>query len=129
MMIQEQLLLLFLFYFFIYLSYLSSIHEKANCIAICWTEGPHSLGICHFGVWATCLPYKGRGIPLSALPKDTISELAGLFSTSSSKYRAPSREAVDTIFLNLLVWLDMGNEPQVYRLRSGRSNHYTILKD
>ena len=66
------------------------------------------------------------GVPLSALPKDTTSELAGLFSTTSPKCRAPSREAVDTIFFSLLVWLDKGNEPQVYRLRSGRSNHYTI---
>ena len=28
----------------------------------------------------TCLPHKDRGIPLSALPKDTTSKLAGLFS-------------------------------------------------
>ena len=85
-------------------SYLSSIHEKANCIAIFWTGRPHSLGSCHFfififgGVWAICLPHKGGGVPLSALPKDTTSELAGLFSTTSHKCRAPSREAVDTIF-------------------------------
>ena len=32
-------------------------------------------------LWATCLPHKGGGVPLSALPKDTTSELAGLFST------------------------------------------------
>ena len=50
------------------------------------------------GVWATCLSPKGRGVPLSALPKDTTSELAGLFSTTSHKCRAPSREAVDTTF-------------------------------
>ena len=31
-------------------------------------------------------------------PKDTTSELAGLFSTTSFKCRAPRREAVDTIF-------------------------------
>ena len=74
-------------------SFLSSIHEKANCIAIFWTVSPHSLGSCHFrGVWATCLPHKGGGVPLSALPKDTTSELAGLFSTISHKCRAPSRE-------------------------------------
>ena len=80
-------------------SYLSSIHEKANCIALFWTGRPHSLGSCHFrDVWATCLPHKGGGVPLSALPKDTTSELAGLFSTISHKCRAPSREAVDTIF-------------------------------
>ena len=85
--------------FFLYCSYLSSIHEKANCIAIFWTGRPHSLGSCHFrDVWATCLPHKGGGIPLSALPKDTTSELAGLFSTISHKCQAPSREAVDTIF-------------------------------
>ena len=29
-------------------SYLSSIHEKANCIAIFWTGRPHSLGSCFF---------------------------------------------------------------------------------
>ena len=47
-----------LFYF--YLPYLSSIHEKANCIAILWTGSPHSLGSCLFrGLWATCLPHKG----------------------------------------------------------------------
>ena len=40
---------------------------------------------------------------LSALPKDTTSELAGLFFTTSHKCRAPSREAIDTIFLSLQV--------------------------
>ena len=78
---------------------LSSINEKANCIAIFWTGRPHSLGSCHFrDVWATCLLHKGGGVPLSVLPKDTTSEVAGLFSTISHKCRAPSREAVDTIF-------------------------------
>ena len=38
------------------------------------------------------------GVQLSALPKDTISKLAGLFSTISGKFQAPSREAIDTIF-------------------------------
>ena len=33
--------------------------------------------------YATCLPHKDRGVPLSALPKDTTSKLAGLFSTLS----------------------------------------------
>ena len=43
-----------------YLPYLSSIHEKTNCIAILWTGSPHSLGSCLFrGLWATCLPHKG----------------------------------------------------------------------
>ena len=70
-------------FFVLYCLYLSSIHEKANCIAIFWTGRPHSLGSCHFrGVWTTCLPHKGGGVPLSILPKNT-SELAGLFSTTS----------------------------------------------
>ena len=47
---------------------------------------------------ATCLPHKDGGIPLSALPKDTTRKLAGLFSTISLMCRAPSREAVNTIF-------------------------------
>ena len=85
--------------FLFYLPFLSFIHEKANCIAILWTVSLHSLGSCLFrGLWATCLPHKGGGIPLSALPKDTTSELAGLFSTTSHKCGAPSREAIDTIF-------------------------------
>ena len=33
--------------FFVLLPYLSSTHEKANCIAVFWTERPHSLGSCH----------------------------------------------------------------------------------
>ena len=41
-------------------------------------------------VLATCLQHKGGGVPLSALPKDTTSELAGLFSTTSLICRAPS---------------------------------------
>ena len=91
----KEILLFVLFY----LPFLSSIHEKANCIAILWTGSPHSLGSCLFrGLWATCLPHKGGGFPLSALPKDTTSELAGLFSTTSHKCRASSREAIDTIF-------------------------------
>ena len=31
----------------------------------------------------TCLPHEDGGIPLSALPKDTTSKLAGLFPTLS----------------------------------------------
>ena len=31
----------------------------------------------------TCLPHKDKGIPLSVLPKNTTSKLAGLFSTLS----------------------------------------------
>ena len=35
-------------FFFCICSYLSSIHEKANCIAIFWTGRPHSLGVAIF---------------------------------------------------------------------------------
>ena len=34
--------------FFFYLPYLSSIYEKANCVAIYWAGRPHSLMSCHF---------------------------------------------------------------------------------
>ena len=51
---------LFFCFVLFYLPYLSSIHEKANCIAILWTGSPHSLGSCLFrGLWVTCLPHKG----------------------------------------------------------------------
>ena len=51
---------MYFFFVLFYLPYLSSIHEKANCIAILWTGSPHSLGSCLFrGLWATCLPHKG----------------------------------------------------------------------
>ena len=74
---------LFIDLFFLFcLPYLSSTHEKANCIAILWAERPHSLGSCHLRcVWTTCLLFKSGGGPLSALPKNTTSELAGLFFT------------------------------------------------
>ena len=35
-------------FFLFYLPFLSSIHEKANCIAILWTGSPDSLGSCLF---------------------------------------------------------------------------------
>ena len=47
-------------------------------LAQSWTGRPHLLGCCHFRiVWATCLPHKGGGVPLSALSKDTLSKFAG----------------------------------------------------
>ena len=69
------------YYCFFYLPYLSSIHEKANCIAIFWTGCPHSLESCRFrGVWAIFLPHIGEGVPLNALSKDTTNELDGLLA-------------------------------------------------
>ena len=75
---------------------------------------------------ATCLPHKDGGIPLTALPKDTASESSGLFSTLFISDRAPSREAVKNIFKVFWYHSTWGNEHQVYRLRTGRSNHYAI---
>ena len=45
-----------------------------------------------------CLPHKKLGVQLSAIHKDTTSELGGLFSTISHKCRTPTSEAMDTIF-------------------------------
>ena len=105
----QSICVLFIF-IFLYCPYLSTIHEKANGIAIIWTVSSHSLGSCLFrGLSATCLPHKGGGVQLSALPKATTSELAGLFFTTSHKYRAPSRKAVDTIFLKVF-WYDSTRE-------------------
>ena len=88
---------------FFYLPYLSSIHKRANYIAMFWTVCPHTLGsYCFRDVWATCLLHKDGGVPLSALPKGTTCEPAGLFTTTSLKCRAPSRDAVDII----VVWYD-----------------------
>ena len=33
---------------FVHLPYLSSIHEKTNCVAILWMGSSHSLGSCLF---------------------------------------------------------------------------------
>ena len=57
------------------------------------------LGVVIFdrSVEATCLPHIGPGIPLNVLPKDTASEPAGLFPTTSFKCKTPSRETVDRL--------------------------------
>ena len=51
-------------------------------------------------LFATCLPCEDGGIPLSAFPKDTTSDLAGLFFTLSllciqflSLWHDPTRES------------------------------------
>ena len=76
--------------FFLFAIFITHLRES-QLYAIFWTRRRHSLGSCNFrGVWATCLPHKGGN--LQTLPKDTTSELAGLFSTTSPKCRAPSRE-------------------------------------
>ena len=73
-----------IFFFVLFIFILQSRESELHCYFL--TERPHSLGGCHFrDVWATCLPHKGGGVQLSALPKDTTSELAGLFSTTSHK--------------------------------------------
>ena len=75
--------------FFFFAHIYSPFTRKANCIAVFWTGCPHSLRSSHFrGVLATCLPYKDGGVLFSTLLKDTTSELAVLFSTTSPKCRA-----------------------------------------
>ena len=63
------------FYLFI-LPYSFSIHEKANCIAIFWTEGSHWLGSFHFGVWATYLPHKSGASQQVSCPRTQANLLA-----------------------------------------------------
>ena len=75
---------------------------------------------------ATCLPHKGRGVPLSALPKDTTSKLAGLFSTLSLFMLSTKQGSCEYHFLKSFGMTRLRNEPHVYRLQCGRSNHYTI---
>ena len=107
--------------------YLSSIHEKANCIAIFWTGRTHSLGSCHFrGVWATCLSHKGGDVPLSALSKDTTSELAGLFSTTFLN----TGHQAGKLWIRFLkiFWYDStrGLNASSTNCESRRSNHHAI---
>ena len=88
------------FELFFYLPYLSYIHEK---VMYCYVLDGKS-GLAWELLFPGHLPSTSRwGVQLSALPKDTTSELAGLFSTTSRKCQAPSREAIDTIFKSLLV--------------------------
>ena len=66
----------FLKRFFFYLPYLSSIHEKANCIVMFWTVCPHSLESCYFrSVWATCLSHKGKAFRLVPCPGTQLANL------------------------------------------------------
>ena len=89
-----------IFYFDFAIFILHSQESELNGYTLYGTSAlAWELPTCHLRyVWATCLPHKGEGVPSSALPKDTTSKLAGLFFSTSPKCRAPSREAVDTIF-------------------------------
>ena len=73
----------------------------------------------------TCLPHKDEGIPLSDMPKDTTSKLAGLFSTLNF---CAERQAgkLSLPYLKSLGRLELENEPQVYQLSSRYSNHNAI---
>ena len=74
----------------------------------------------------TCQPHKGGGIPLSAFPMDTTSKLAGLFSTVSLFMLSAKQGSCEYYFLKSFGKTRLRNEPQVYRLQRGRSNHCTI---
>ena len=54
-----------------------------------------------------------RLVEYLAMPRDSTTEFAGLFYILSLSCVAPSREAVETIVLILLIRLDKGNKPQV----------------
>ena len=74
------------------------LHSRESDVSLCFGQQVRTC----FGVAISGSPVfhmkVGCRVPLSALPKDTTSELAGLFSTTSHKCQAPSREAIDTIF-------------------------------
>ena len=53
--------------------------------------------------YSTCLPHKDGGNPLSALPKDTTSKFAGLFTTLSVFYAERQAGSCEYHFLSLLV--------------------------
>ena len=74
--------------------------------------------------WATCLPHKDGGVPLSALPKGT-SKLAGLFSTLSFFMLSAKQGSCEYHFLKSFGMTRLGERTQVYRLGCGRSHHYT----
>ena len=63
---------------------------------------------------ATCLPHKGGGILLSALPKDTTSKLAGLFSPLSLLMLSAKQGSCEYHFLKSFGMTRLRNEPQVY---------------
>ena len=75
---------------------------------------------------ATCLPHKGGGVPLNALPKHTTRKLAGLFSTLFLFMLSAKQGSCEYHFLKSFGMTRLRNEPQVYRLQCGRSNHCTI---
>ena len=77
---QEKTDMFICFILLFYLPYLSSIHEKASCIAILWTGSPHSLGSCLFrGLWATCLPHKGGASRKVPCPRTQQANLPACF--------------------------------------------------
>ena len=87
--------------FIFFICYIYPPFTRKRIAALCfWTVSPHSLESCHFrGFWVTCLPHKDGGVPLSALSKNTTSELAGLFSTTFPKCQAPTKGSCEYHFL------------------------------
>ena len=70
-----------------------------------WTVCPYSLGSCNFqDVWANYFLHRGGSVPFSALPKNTTSELPGLFSTTSIKVE-PQAGKLQIPFLKVF-WYD-----------------------
>ena len=62
------------------------------------SEQLHNCNPVKYG-YATCLPHKDGGVSVSALPKDTINRLSGLFSTLSLFHaERQAGKLVNTIF-------------------------------
>jgi len=64
-------------------------------------------------------------MPLSVLPKDTTSELAGLSSHYSILMLNVKQGSFEFQLLKSFGLTRPGNRMPAYRLRGGRSNHWT----
>ena len=86
--------------------------QRVDCLA-----PPH---VCHMTMKAS----RYEGIPLRLCPRTQASLPA--YSPHYSYVLSAKQGSCEYHFLSLLVCLDLGNEPQIYRLRSGRSDQDAI---
>ena len=108
-------------FFVLYCQSLSSIHEKANCIVIFEWDVRTCLRVAIFKASGAPVFHINTGA-LSALPKDTTSELSGLVSTTSLNAERQAVKLWITFFK--VFWYDStwGINPRyVYRLQSRHS--------
>ena len=76
--------------------------------------------------WATCLPHKGGGVPLSALPKDNKQACRFVLHTIPFFMLSAKQGSCEYHFLKSFGMTRHREWTQVYRVRCGRSHHYTI---